>query len=110
MHYTLPQGKLMKLESKQDSSVNFIEENLKGFIESRYVVNAMAIADALNDFHITYEVNLVRYNPFSKEQGEEASEESYQGVKDFFTHIARKSKIIKRVGFDAHCSCGTFYK
>jgi adenine C2-methylase RlmN of 23S rRNA A2503 and tRNA A37 len=71
--------------------------------------NARNIAAWLNDYNIAYEVNLVRYNPFSLEQGVEADEEAYQNHLEVFLESgAHYEKIIKRVGFDVKASCGMF--
>lgn len=55
------------------------------------------------------EFNLVRYNPYSKEQGEES--DSYR-IKLLMDHIGEfcqgRVKEIKRVGFDVKASCGMF--
>lgn len=59
---------------------------------------------------LEYKFNLVRYNPYSKDQGEEA----WGGVRDkYFTYMEqiapiKRSKIINRVGFDVKASCGMF--
>jgi adenine C2-methylase RlmN of 23S rRNA A2503 and tRNA A37 len=51
------------------------------------------------------EFNVVRYNPYSKEQGEE-------GAYDIFANEASQwrfpVKVIQRVGFDVKASCGMF--
>jgi len=60
--------------------------------------------------HSLYEVNLVRYNPYSSEQGKEASDEIYEQIQRFYWDQNVKCNIIKRVGVDVHASCGTFYK
>lgn len=52
-------------------------------------------------------VNIVRYNPYSANQGEESSDETIQKsinlIKDF-----ANVKVIDRVGFDVKASCGMF--
>lgn len=55
---------------------------------------------------ITGEFNIVRYNPFSAEQGLEA-----YWVDEIADFISSKMpcKIIPRVGSDVHASCGTFF-
>lgn len=55
------------------------------------------------------EFNLVRYNPFSQEQGDESSDEVIQrNLEIIKARMGGRAKIIKRVGFDVYASCGTF--
>jgi 23S rRNA (adenine2503-C2)-methyltransferase len=56
--------------------------------------------------------NLVRYNPFSSNQGQESSEEV---VQERFKQLSEAmkvpgSRIVPRVGFDVAASCGMFIK
>lgn len=61
------------------------------------------------DFHAKF--NVVRYNPFSVKQGKESPEEivqrNFHYLSSFFGDTG--SRIVPRVGFDVHASCGTFY-
>ncbi len=100
---------LALLKEYQDVTKKIIKIHyalIKG--ENDKLIDASNIADAMYDSGLSYEVNLVRYNPFSKEQGEEATDKSYEEIQNFFSHIAHKSRVIKRVGYDAKCSCGMF--
>lgn len=55
------------------------------------------------------EFNLVRYNPYSPEQGEESSEVQIDYNLSFLNkHFAGKVQTIPRVGFDIKASCGMF--
>lgn len=69
------------------------------------------VCDKIRDRNLLVEFNLVRYNPFSPEQGEEASpeilERNFNIINDA---IAGKAKVIQRVGQDCFSSCGQFYK
>lgn len=63
----------------------------------------------LRDRKLRCEFNLVRYNPFSPEQGEESSEETIaDNLRTIETHLRGKVQMIPRVGFDVSASCGMF--
>lgn len=76
--------------------------------------NVLAIMDVLAEAGLVWEFNLVRYNPFSPEQGEEAD----QATIDNLMYVLRSgcvplskivgTKEIARVGFDVKASCGMF--
>lgn len=55
-------------------------------------------------------LNIVRYNPFSEQQGVEADEETIeQHFKLISSHMKQPgSRIVPRVGFDVSASCGLF--
>lgn len=61
---------------------------------------------------LQYKFNLVRYNPYSKDQGDEAWEEVRASYFTYMEQIApiKRSKIIGRVGMDVKASCGMFVK
>lgn len=64
-----------------------------------------AMMSMINRYGIAGEFNIVRYNPFSPEQGKES-----QHI-DSISQIIRQympCKIIPRVGQDVYASCGTF--
>lgn len=69
------------------------------------------MVNELDKRQLICEFNLVRYNPFSPEQGAESSEEVLQRNLDFLKdHFVGKVQMIPRVGFDVKASCGMFVK
>lgn len=67
------------------------------------------IGEAIQQRELLCEFNLVRYNPFSTEQGEESDDVvidwCINALKQYFPG---KVQIIPRVGFDVKASCGMF--
>lgn len=57
---------------------------------------------------LDWEFNLVRYNPYSSEQGRETSEERLRELLEVLKDSSINAKMIPRVGFDVKASCGTF--
>ena len=76
--------------------------------ENDTILNSVDIDMAMKDRRMLYEVNLVRYNPYSSEQGKEASDETYEQIQRFYWDQNVKCNIIKRVGMDVKASCGMF--
>lgn len=68
------------------------------------------ITELIENSGIRAKFNLVRYNPFSPGQGEEAQEEVLlERFNDMLPYMqAAGSKIVPRVGFDVKASCGMF--
>lgn len=63
----------------------------------------------LTDFDLHCEMNIIRYNPYSAEQGEESSEKVIRRNYDYLCDdFPGKVQIIPRVGRDVAASCGTF--
>ena len=81
---------------------------IKGHNDS--IADAINIGNAIRDRRIHARFNLVRYNPFSINQGEEPDEatiKTYFEVLSTFMTIPG-SHIVPRVGFDVKASCGMF--
>jgi adenine C2-methylase RlmN of 23S rRNA A2503 and tRNA A37 len=64
----------------------------------------------ISKHNIKAKFNLVRYNPYSNQQGQETNEnklhELFSNLNDFFN--TKDSRIVPRVGFDVKASCGMF--
>ena len=64
----------------------------------------------MDKYSITADINIVRYNPFSKKCGEETSEEKIIKLASLLEsniHVD-KLQIVPKVGFDVKASCGMF--
>lgn len=93
------------------------ENALKFLKDYRNVVIHMAFINGENDLDVddtikfikdnfeSPKVNIVRYNPYSPEFGEESKilNEIYLKLNENFS-----TQLVERVGFDAKCSCGMF--
>lgn len=70
------------------------------------------VKDMINEIKkqdLIVEFNLVRYNPFSEEQGQESSEKTIERNLELIRNsIDGKVQMIPRVGFDVKASCGMF--
>lgn len=66
------------------------------------------IRDLIKSVDLACEYNLVRYNPFSPEQGEESDAETLKYNFEFMQEHVLRAKEIQRVGFDVKASCGMF--
>lgn len=67
------------------------------------------LCDAIDNCGLSYEFNLVRYNPFSAVQGVESDEDTiWKNFHYINDRSGGKAKIIQRVGFDVYASCGLF--
>jgi adenine C2-methylase RlmN of 23S rRNA A2503 and tRNA A37 len=68
------------------------------------------IVDAVRDSGVKVRFNVVRYNPFSSDQGEESDLETIEARFEQLKAVALVpgSKIVGRVGFDVQASCGMF--
>ena len=101
---------LEKLKSWQDAGGNialhwaFIE----GVNDSQKDLED--IIEVLDKYKLKAKFNLVRYNPYSENQGKEPSEEilnqNFSILSDYLKNP--HSRIVPRVGFDVKASCGMF--
>jgi adenine C2-methylase RlmN of 23S rRNA A2503 and tRNA A37 len=67
------------------------------------------VCDAIEAAGIVTEFNIVRYNPFSPDQGDESPEQRLlDNAALINSRIGANVKIIQRVGFDVKASCGMF--
>lgn len=79
---------------------------IKGWNDEEEGVHA--ICDAIDSVGLICEFNLVRYNPFSPEQGVESDIETINRNFAIMQKRMTKAKVINRVGFDVKASCGMF--
>lgn len=67
------------------------------------------MANQLNIRDILWDFNLVRYNPYSPEQGEESDQVQIDyNISKLTGWCPGKVQVIPRVGFDVKASCGMF--
>ncbi len=66
------------------------------------------ICNLIDDVGLVCQFNLVRYNPFSSEQGEESEPEVLERNLEYMRSRLTKVKMVSRVGFDVNASCGMF--
>lgn len=68
-----------------------------------------AICDALKIHHITADVNIVRYNPYSVAHGEEPDDQTIEArAEQIRSQLNNNVVVIPRVGYDVKASCGMF--
>lgn len=102
---------LAKLKSYQESTKKIAKIHfalIKG--ENDSMEDALALAGKLKETGLIAEFNIVRYNPYSEAEGEEATELKMNrymvALKQELKYT--KIKLIEKVGFDVHASCGMF--
>ncbi len=101
---------LDKLSEYQQATKKIVKIHyafIKG--ENDSLADVEAVLDAVETRNLQIEFNIVRYNPFSPEQGQEADEETVQRNFGYIKgRLPGKVRLIKRVGFDVKASCGMF--
>lgn len=78
--------------------------------ENDGMYDVIDVCDAIDDHKLAVEFNIVRYNPFSPEQGAESSEAVIERNFGYLMgRLNSRVRIIQRVGRDVKASCGMFY-
>lgn len=112
MPAAMPVNKALdQLKGYQDMTKKIVKIHhafIKDQNDSRQDINNMCGMIVDRDLHV--EFNLVRYNPYSPEQGEESSEYIINSNLELIQTLLPHSKVqmIPRVGFDVSASCGMF--
>lgn len=93
---------------KDKKSVTFHHALIKG--ENDSIEEAKNITWFASLFDYTPKVNLIQYNPFSTNQGQEADPLTIEKYADHIRNskVFGRIKIIKRIGLDVKASCGMF--
>ena len=75
------------------------------------IEDAINIANKVLEYKLIIEFQIVRYNPYSEEEGKESSDEQIEIYLDEIRKLLPnfKVKILNRVGHDVNASCGMFY-
>jgi 23S rRNA (adenine2503-C2)-methyltransferase len=107
----MPVGRALgMLKSYQDMTKKIVKIH-HCFIkdENDSVDDTIRMCNTLKEYGLLCEFNLVRYNPFSYEQGEESDDETIRrNLAIIKEHLSGKVQMIPRVGFDVSASCGMF--
>jgi 23S rRNA (adenine2503-C2)-methyltransferase len=103
---------LIRLREYQEASKKIVKLHfafIKGQNDSDEDVGKLCEAVARQKLMV--EFNIVRYNPFSPEQGIESDEETVQhNAEAIRIALECPVKVIQRVGFDVKASCGMFVR
>jgi adenine C2-methylase RlmN of 23S rRNA A2503 and tRNA A37 len=105
-----PNKALAKLKAYQDDSKKIIKIHY-AFIKDQNdsLEDVKQVCEAIHNHDLKVEFNLVRYNPYSPEEGEESSECTINRNLEYLReNLDSKVKMINRVGFDVKASCGMF--
>lgn len=102
---------LNRLAEYQDHTKKLVKVHfafIEGENDSEADIDSMC--HMLETWKLHCEVNIVRYNPASPEQGRESSEDVVQARAAQLSQCpqVRAVKIVPRVGFDVKASCGMF--
>lgn len=105
VHDALARLREYQLATKKLVKIHFAF--IKG--ENDDIGDVSGILHALSVHDLVCEFNIVRYNPFSAEQGVESDEETIQRNFRYLLENANgRARIIQRVGYDVNASCGMF--
>lgn len=100
---------LKRYQKVTNKIINIHYAFIKGENDSEQDV--LNVTSSLKKENLICNFNIVRYNPFSSNQGEESSEETIlRNAKLFSDNVSGYVKVINRVGFDVKASCGMFVK
>ncbi len=102
---------IMKSLIDEGLDVTFHHALIKG--HNATIKDAKAFVASLRLFGISgVDFNLVRYNPFSSDQGVEANDRQIMNYLSVLKDcgLFKEVKMIPRVGFDVSASCGLFTK
>lgn len=103
MPAAMPPTRALNMLEEYQKATGAIVKVHGAFIKGQNSIPAGWLAPWAQRLHM--EFNVVRYNPFSEELGEESElEPILQGLRLY----GIKTKIVERVGFDTNASCGMF--
>lgn len=105
-----PREALARLKSWQDFSGQIVKIHfplIAGVNDSVFEIGEITRAIQAHDLRV--DVNLIRYNPPTPDQGVESTPEVYADRRDMLERrLGGNVQIIPRVGFDVKASCGMF--
>jgi 23S rRNA (adenine2503-C2)-methyltransferase len=108
LDYRIALSKLEKLQKESNTAIAFHWAFIKGENDSK--IDLDELKNVLSGYSIKAKFNLVRYNPFSPNQGQEPDENvlqlNFNQLSSYFKSPV--SRIVPRVGFDVKASCGMF--
>ena len=108
LNYQIALKKLEALQEEKGIEIAFHWAFIEGQNDSKE--DLAQLKNVLSQYNIKAKYNLVRYNPYSPNQGQEPTENvlqhNFDELNAFFNSPA--SRIVPRVGFDVKASCGMF--
>lgn len=108
LNYQVALKKLEALQEKNGTEIAFHWAFIQGQNDSQKDLEQLK--NTLSQYNIKAKYNLVRYNPYSPNQGQEPTEDvlqhNFDELNRFFN--SPESRIVPRVGFDVKASCGMF--
>jgi 23S rRNA (adenine2503-C2)-methyltransferase len=106
MDYKKALAKLKEYQEHSGIPITFHWAIIKGHNDD--IVHVQQLANELKEYQFDAKFSIVRYNPHENSQSEEADDEARNEILKTLTPITKSSKIIPRVGYDVHASCGMF--